>query len=405
MKNYQKPKTSFIKKRSWDSLMIVSLISSLLMLFSCTKTNSILSFSVTETAGLPRGLEYIELQIPINRSSDILSGICIKEKNQDRSIRGQVLDSLVQPSGGKTYTCLFPISIGANETKEFEVIPGGGTLHEEQLKTDGIRQNLKIENSYFIADLTDIKATPENGLGSGQLAGLVLKHFKNQLLQRSHINMHWAPNFQKEGFDYKTFGHIIEPDSLVIKKGHYFTSIYKSGFVDGYNEIRVTGEYQFYAGLPYFIFSSEIKMDKDIELMLLRNDEMTMDSLFTHVMYLHPDGEMNTIALYEGNNIEKLAEDPIRDDATWVCFYNEALNYGFGSIRLEYDNTNIQGQASPLYKEHTKISPSANNGRYWNRRLIHDHSTLIPEGSKYYEKNAYLVFNANPEDPSAEINA
>ena len=380
-------------------------MSSMIMLSSCTKTEPILSFSVTETTGLPRMHEYIEIQVSTDRSSDLSKGICIKEKDNDRLIRGQVLDSTVQSSGNKTYSCLFPVSIEKNETKAYEVISAKGPLHEKQLKIDGTRLNVNVENSYFIADLTDIKASPENGLGSGQLAGFVLKHFKNQLLQRSHINMHWAPNFQKEELLYKTFGHIKDPDSLFIKKGPYLTTIYKSGFVDDYNEIRITYKYQFYAGLPYFIFSSEMRMEEDIELFFLRNDEMTMDSLFTHVMFLHPDGEMNTIALYEGNKIEKLAEDPIRDDAFWVCFFHDELKYGFGSIRLEYDNANIDGQPSPLFEEHTKISISSNNGRYWNRRLIHDHMTNIPAGSRYYEKNAYLLFNANPEDPSGEINA
>lgn len=381
------------------------LISFMIMFSSCTKTEPIISFSVTETAGLARMHEYIEIMVSSERSSEISNGICIKEKESERLISVQILDSIVQATGEMTYTALFPVSIEAHETKRYEVVSGKGPLHEEQLTIDGTGLNLKVENSFFIADITDVKATPDNGLGSGQLAGLVLKQFQNQLLQRSHINMHWAPNFQKEALNYKTFGHIRETDSLFIKKGPYLTTIYKSGYVNEYKEIRVTYKYQFYAGLPYFLFSSEMRMEKDIELFFLRNDELTMDSLFTHVMFLHPDGEMNTIALYEGNQIEELAEDPIRDDATWVCFYHDELKYGFGSIRLEYDNTNTEGQPSPLYENHTKISLSANNGRYWNRRLIHDHTSHIPKGSRYCEKNAYLVFHAFPEEPSDEINA
>ena len=137
--------------------------------------------------------------------------------------------------------------------------------------------------------------------------------------------------------------------------------------------------------------------------MLLRNDEMTMDSLFTHVNYMHPDGKTGTVALYNNQELQELEQDPIHDDAAWLFFYNDDLNYGFGSIRIDYDNTNIHGEPSPLYKQHTKITPSSGNGRYWNRRLVHDYNTLIPEGSRYTEKNAYLVFKAHPEDPSREI--
>jgi hypothetical protein len=215
--------------------------------------------------------------------------------------------------------------------------------------------------------------------------------------------MHWAPNFQKEGLEYKTFGHIRQPDKLDVVKGPYYFSLYRSGTVGGYDEIRVSYTYQFYAGLPYFTFSSEILIKEDVELMLLRNDEMTMDSLFTHVTFLNPDGGITTADLYLGDGIEELEEDPIPDDAEWLFFQHKNKQYAFGSIRLEYDNTNLSGHFSPLYEEHTKITRSSGNGRYWNRRLINDHNTLLPAGSRYREKNAYLIFNANNEDGPYKI--
>jgi hypothetical protein len=364
----------------------------------------LLIFSVNEKAGITRDLEFVTLKVQLERALDGSIGICIKEQNKDELILGQVLGSTRQANNKITFTCLFPISIEANSTKHYEVfISTEGKLHDEQLVIEGSGSNIKIENAHFIADLTDVKATQQNGLESGQLAGLVLKQFNNKLLERGHINMHWAPNFQKEDLEYKTFGHIINPDSSSILKGPYKTTIFKSGYVEEYPEILVSCTYEFFAGLPYFIFSSEIQMDKDIELMLLRNDEMTMDSLFTHVTYMHQDGETGTVALYSDQEFKELEQDPIHDDAQWLFFYNDALNYGFGSIRLYYDNTNTNGEPSPLYKQHTKITPSSGNGRYWNRRLVHDHNTLIPEGSRYTEKNAYLVFKAHPEDPSREI--
>jgi len=376
-----------------------------LLFYSCMQEPApLLRFSVNEKAGITRDLEFVTLQVQLERALDGSTGICIKEQNKDELILGQVLDSTFQASNKITYTCLFPFSIEANSTKHYEVyISNEGKLHNEILMIEGSSSNIKIENSHFIADLTDVKATQQNGLVSGQLAGLVLKRFNNKLLERGHINMHWAPNFQKEDLEYKNFGHIINPDTSSILQGPYKTTIFKSGYVEEYPEILVSCTYEFFAGLPYFIFSSEIQMDEDIELMLLRNDEMTMDSLFTHVMYMHQDGETGATALYNDQEFKELEQDPIHDDATWLFFYNDVLNYGFGSIRIAYDNTNIYGEPSPLYKQHTKITHSSGNGRYWNRRLVHDHNMYIPQGSRYTEKNAYLVFKVRPEDPSREI--
>jgi hypothetical protein len=397
------PSTVFIFGRRTKCISVLGIIVSLFS-FSCTPDiKPLLSFSVSETSGIHRDIEFLKIEVPTDKSFNISEGLSIREKDQDLMVRGQVLDSIEQASDKIQYTCLFPVSIEANSTKTYDIVKGDGGVHEEQLTIKGTDSNITIENSYFIADLTDIKADPSNGLGAGQLAGLVLKQFNKQLLERSHINMHWAPNFQKEGLDYKTFGHIIDPDSLAVIKGPYSLSLFKSGSVEGYEGISVTCQYQFYAGLPYFIFSSEIKIKEDLELMLLRNDEMTMDSLFTHVMFSQPEGGVNILELYLEKDMTELENDPIRDDAPWLCFYNYELEYGFGSIRLEYDNTDVNGQPSTLYGEHTKITSSANNGRYWNRRLIHDHNTLIPQGNRYYEKNAYLVFHASEDDPSREI--
>lgn len=384
--------------------IILICLCGLLIVNACSRDDRpLLSFMVTETAGVSRLLDYIEIDVDIQQSLDISSGISIRERGLDSLVQGQVLAQHPWSSGKMTLRCLFPVSLDANSSKTYEVIPKSGTIAGEILKIEGADINIKIENEHYVADLTDRKATPENGLGPGQLSGLVLKQFDDKLLERSHINMHWAPNFQRDGLDYKTFGHIRNADSVHLNKGPYYTSLFRSGFVDGYNEIHIRYFYEFYAGLPYFFFSSVIEMTEDVDLFLLRNDEMTMDSLFTHVMFLRRDSTMNVKALYNDPDMRTLEENPIEDDAPWLAFFNNVMNYGFGSVRMEYDNKNLNGTLSPLYGEHTKITSSVNNGRYWNRRLIHEHPTKVPRGSRYHEKNAYLVFKAMRLAPSREI--
>lgn len=397
---------AFAQNRRLGVLFIFVCILFVMLFFTgCDRSEVLLTFSVSETAGIARSHEFIEIEIPADRINDPSDGICIREQGTTQLIRGQLLDSVPHTAGDPAYTFLFPVSVDKGETRSFEVVPGDGPFHEEQLKITGNGLNLLVENSYFVADLTDRKATEQNGLGPGQISGIVLRQFRDHLLERTHLNMHWAPNFQKEGLDYRTFGHIREDERVSIQRGPYLTTIRRSGRVDDYREIRVDYEYRFYAGIPYFIFSSEILMEKDVELILLRNDEMTMDSLFTHVQFLPPGGTVNCVGLYDGQGVEELEKDPVPHDAEWLSFFHEELEYGFGTIRLEYDNRDLQGQPSPLFEPHTKISKSAGNGRYWNRRLIHEHLTLVPQGSRYHEKNAYLVFRASRDNPSGEISA
>jgi len=160
-------------------------------------------------------------------------------------------------------------------------------------------------------------------------------------------------------------------------------------------EIMLTAVYKFYAGVPYFKFYSEMAFVEDLPLELLRNDEMTTDSMFTHLAFCGNGGKVVELPMEERKPF--LDREPIEDDAAWVCFYNIDHRYGFGSIRLLYDNRNNYGEASPTYEAHTQIGAWLDR-RYWNRRLIHDHLTFVPQGSRYAEENAYLVFKTGETD-------
>ena len=117
-------------------------------------------------------------------------------------------------------------------------------------------------------------------------------------------------------------------------------------------------------------------------------------------MYPNKDGTVVNLELYD--QLDVLDEEPIADDADWVAFYNLDKGYGFGALRLKYNNINLNGLESPTHKPYTKISRASGNGRYWNR-VLSDTIITFPEGSKYHEKNAYLIFSVDPQSPEKEI--
>ena len=55
-------------------------------------------------------------------------------------------------------------------------------------------------------------------------------------------------------------------------------------------------------------------------------------------------------------------------------------------------------------KNYTSIAEWEDRTTYWNRRIIYKELTNVPSGSKYVEKNAYIVFDINKEGHLESIN-
>ncbi len=369
------------------------------LLFVCVgcNTDTIATvITVSETAGLDRDVEYITTTLSLNEQLKENEMLLAIEQQSGKSILIQVSETIKSNNGFDLFI-LFPVGIAANQTKKFDIrieekmrdaLPIQLRLSEDQLS---------FENSYY-----QIHFGVEDDKRGGQVNGITLKNFNNLLLKRSHIAMHWAPNFSKSDSEsYFNMEDLPPSSENEIEHQPYRVLKRRSGITDSVPEIQLEGQYKFFADVPYFLFESTMTMKDKVVLNLLRNDEMTMDSLFTHVVYPKKDKSIVRLKLYD-EELDVLKENPIRDNAEWVAFYNRDKGYGFGSIRLGYDNTNLERRKSPTHKPYTKISRSSGNGRYWNRVLA-DTIVTFPKGSQYYEKNAYLIFKVDVELPEKEL--
>jgi hypothetical protein len=224
----------------------------------------------------------------------------------------------------------------------------------------------------------------------------------DQLLSNAEDRLHWAPNFKRPELEfYTTIAHWEKPRKYSVDRGNYLIRTLRQDLAPDHPEILLTAVYKFYANMPYFKFYSEMNFVNDLGVELLRNDEMTMDSIFTHLAFQRPDGRLVDVEFAQ--RYQLLKKQPIENDAPWICFYNAAFGFAFGSIRLKYDNSNEFGEPSPVYLPHTQIGEWLGGIKYWNRRLVHDHLTFIPRGSRYAEENAYLVFKIGKKDRFEEI--
>lgn len=97
------------------------------------------------------------------------------------------------------------------------------------------------------------------------------------------------------------------------------------------------------------------------------------------------------------------------DDVTWAGLVNSQKKYGFFSLRIEYANSNLRAPGNWLNKPGTYFyAPSDGKYVYWVRPLLYTWSdfttrnllTLVPEGSTFYEKNAYILLPLDEDFPN-----
>jgi len=263
------------------------------------------------------------------------------------------------------------------------------TLHIE--KTD--RVGRKIENEYFIADLSR-RVIQDREEDSGTLRALTYKRFGVTLL-RTQNRMHWAPNLQRVGAQgYKGIG-TWHPVQEFREERQGETYIHRrEGYLADYPEVKIEAEYRFFAGAPYFLFWSRMTVEKPLVVTLLRNNEMTMDQFFTHLAWPTRDGGQRISTFDERKPL--LEKEPISADAPWLAFLNLDKGYGYGFVMLDY-------KAARSANPGTGISDGADNGKYWSRHIIVREPKQIEPGDRFEERSAYVLFRCAKDEPLREF--
>lgn len=367
--------------------------------------SDLLRISVSENNGLDRPLEYIEFSFQMDLeglSEDELKFIVTRDGGK-AAIPCQVSFTPGKDSNAiKLIRVVFPVTIKANGSDQYYLKSVKKVkTPTSKLKLSGEGLGLIIENEFYRVDLTKDAAVEPQSHDSGQIREIFIKLGLNQLVANVENRVHWSPSFDRPEIEwYKTMAHWNFPKFYELTKGPYQIRTIRQDVAPDFPEILLTGTYDFYDGLPYFRFYSGMEMRQDVWIELLRNDEMAMDSIFTHLAFQRPGGEIVDIPF---SNMYPLLKDyPIENESPWICFYNESEGFAIGSIRVMYDNTDIFGDESIVYDPHTQIG-EWEGSRYWNRRIIHDHLTFVPQGSRYQEECAYLVFKIDKDDPLSSI--
>ncbi len=283
------------------------------------------------------------------------------------------------------------VTVGARQTR---LMPVESARPVDTLRVDETnRVGCIVENAVFRADLSG-RLVGDRQEDSGTLRALTYKPAGVTLL-RTQNRMHWAPSIQRSGAKgYASIGtwHPVQQFHRALSPGFFVHT--RDGFHQDYPEVRLQAEYRFFAHAPYFLFHSVMQVERPLVLYLLRNQEMTMDDRFTHVAWPGRNGATRLTTFDERKAL--LEKEPLPAETPWVCFVNLDRGYGFGAVVLDYQATKT---ANPF----TSINDGANNGKYWDRRLITMVDTPVAAGDRWTERTAYVLFRATRAQPIQEF--
>lgn len=249
------------------------------------------------------------------------------------------------------------------------------------LTTTGEGFGLDIENDFYRASLSR---------QMGQLERLTLKRehglelFSGGEGHGEPPGIDWAHDYVDEGGFQKLRITLWDtcPDYEVVR-GPLCTIVRRWGFpyspvhpVYSPSRLHIDVEYRFYAGLPWFHKSSEMRAVQDFEAEASRDDEWVFSGQsFTDIVWMGRDGKLRTGAV-----------DAAHQDDLWaVGFFHRETKDSFVALFLEHRAERLpelrhSGAPTMFYRWH---------GHVWSRYPLP--SRHVPAGAALHQKNAYVA--------------
>ncbi len=291
-----------------------------------------------------------------------------------------------------TYKIAFPLNMSPYQQKLLLLLKGRRDREQKKgfmIEGQGIGKTIKN-------GLLSLEFHPQ----SGQI-NLIENLMEGIKLFNEAGVIHWNPGVHIPGIAWDhSFNWNPAPsfDEIV---GEYLYISTRRGPLQTIEDIHLEIRYTLEADSPYFISESLMRVDKDLGVSAIRNDEMVLyKGLFDSLIYKDKKGQLITMPLQENPVFPDGLVHVAPANAEWVGLLNTEKKFGFFSLRLEYACPGLSACGSWLNKPGTYFyAPSDGKYVYWVRPLIYTWSeyptrnvlTYVPEGSVFYEKNAYII--------------
>ncbi|MBT7593759.1 MAG: hypothetical protein HN559_02585 [Gemmatimonadetes bacterium] len=273
----------------------------------------------------------------------------------------------------------FLADVAANETTTYVVLYGNSAAPEPAYETDlvvsGEGYALTIENAHYRAELSALSGNWKSHDPKGWQA--ILDSGGGHGVEGT---IHWGPDWSEESVGrYRItswdgppmFEYEVESGPIcvrVTRRGHPILSLGPQ--IGRPHKVTATVVYTFWAGQPYVIMESKLDVLEDVRFRDCRNDEFVLGEELPDRAWMDPDGTIG----FDAKGWDQ-------QDPPMMTHFNRATGEAFGSVHLEFENTN------PNFTEPDGAGFSRTG--VWVRSPVH-HANM-QAGDYVYEKNAYLV--------------
>ena len=262
-------------------------------------------------------------------------------------------------------------------------------IYMTDLRVQGEEPGLRIDN-----DKLSIVLHPN----SGHIDQLTLKDKPdNPLFHRMETNgaIHWNPGIYNPPSPWSHTADWKPPQNIHTVSGPVIASSEIWDHLRGVPEVDASVRYLFYPGVPYFISSTTMRINKTINCLALRNGEIVFKrELMTHAAWY--DVISDEVITYNVSNMPDLTDLKMEADIPWITFYNEDTGIGFAGIKLSYANGGLESRPRLL---NPFFYITGGPWIYWTRALSlsflsSNMQQMIPavKGNVFLEKWAYLVY-------------
>ena len=383
------------------------------------------SIVLSETAGLYREAEPVEVLLPFypdealhlkreirvisvdNETHMIEEVPCqvydikkfLKEDDLDPDAEGNPTREAPIWYGTITARVAFLANVPARSSKVFLIYYNNEHALTKMYKTDlrvqGEAPGLKVDNNVYSIGLHP---------NSGHLDQITLKSKPNDpLFHRMETNgaVHWNPGSWVPPRPWTHTADWKPPANVNYISGPIISITEMWDQLRELPEVDASVRYEFYPGVPYFISSTTMRINKRIDCIALRNAEIVFKrEQMTHAAWY--DVISDSVIVYNVKDMPDLTDLNMEADTPWITFYNVETGIGFSGIQLNYSNAGLEARPRLL---NPFMYITGGPWIYWARALSSSFLSsnmqqVIPalKGNFFAEKWAYLAYEIEEGD-------
>ncbi|MGM0529103.1 MAG: hypothetical protein ACQERS_11900 [Bacteroidota bacterium] len=262
-------------------------------------------------------------------------------------------------------------------------------MYKTDLRIQGEEPGLRIDNK-----LMSVVLHPN----SGHIDQIILKSTLDApVFHRMETNgaIHWNPGIYTPPRAWSHTADWKPPKNIQSVSGPVIATSEVWDHLRGVPEVDAAVRYEFYPGVPYFISSTTMRINKTINCLALRNGEIVFKrELMTHAAWY--DIIRDEVITYDVRSMPDLMDLKMEADLPWITFYNEDTGIGFAGIKLNYANGGLESRPRLL---NPFFYITAGPWIYWTRALSlsflsSNMQQMIPalKGNVFLEKWAYIIY-------------